>query len=54
MHPLCNVMQVPCTYEVILSGPRYDSMALWDSRAWDRALPFPLDVIGTADERPRE
>lgn len=46
--------QVPCTYELTLSGPRYDSLGLWSSRNWDRCLPFPLSVIGTPDEKPLE
>lgn len=37
-----------------LSGPRYDALGLWESRNWDRCLPFPLDVIGTPDEKPHE
>ncbi len=46
--------QVPCTYDITLSGPRYDSLTLWQSRAWEQALPFPLDVLGTAEEKPLE
>lgn len=49
-----HTLQVPCTYELTLSGPRYDALALWESRNWDRCLPFPLAVIGTPEEKPHE
>lgn len=38
----------------MLSGPRYNALGLWESRNWDRCLPFPLAVIGTPEEKPHE
>jgi hypothetical protein len=31
---------------VLLFGPRYDSLALWESSQWVKALPCPLEQLG--------
>ena len=53
---VCGRRRHPCAFEVKLSGPRYDSMALWESRRWEGALPCRLEIFGTpeGDEKGRE
>eukprot|EP00624_Nannochloropsis_granulata_P004388 evm.model.NODE_31868_length_15142_cov_18.426628.5 len=46
---VCGRRRHPCAFEVRLSGPRYDSMALWESRRWEEALPCRLEVLGTPE-----
>ncbi len=48
---ICGRSSHSCAFQVGLSGPRYDSQALWESSKWVDALPCSIDVLGTPAEK---